>query len=601
MRDKFLKRFTVDDIKIKYKLILLYILSVLIPIVTTNYIFYKNISKSVREQQDIFLKETLQGVKVNITNSIDGCISITDILYKDNRLNIVLSNTYKNKNDFSNIYNSLLKDYISKYELLYKQIYEVNIYVTNPSIISGNGYYYANDAIKDTTWYKNANLSNNNIIIDNYFDKNNLSLSFRNSGRYFSIIRKLDNLAYGSVVKKILKIDIDYNFINRILKDESRSSDIFIVNNDNKIIFSNNIEYSSFTDGFIDFDTYKQKDNTFMLSEEMRGIFAGYKAIIIAPKIVVMNEVKSSNIDLLILTLINLGFPTIIILVISRSFNYRLKILSKHMKNIKDEKFDLVNCREGKDEIGELVGDFNRMSVQMDNLIKDVYMASIQKKNLEIARKQAELNALQSQINPHFLFNTLETIRMRSLLKGEKETSQIIKNLSKMLRRSLIWGNDLVTISEEIDFTENFLKIQMYRFEDKLKYNIYMSDEVKFYKIPKLSIMTLVENACIHGIENIAGIGTVEINIKGLKDRIKIIIKDDGIGISEEKMNNLIKFLKTQTDDLNDVSKSIGMKNVYTRLEMFYGCKFSFFIRSKENEGTEIEIQIPYDTSSNIK
>jgi two-component system sensor histidine kinase YesM len=334
-----------------------------------------------------------------------------------------------------------------------------------------------------------------------------------------------------------------------------------------------------------------------MQSEELSGVLKGYKVIIVAPKTLVMSKIKSSNIYLVVLTLINLVFPSIIILLISQSFKNRLETLSEHMKNIKHDKFNLnlVQGRKGKDEIGQLIGEFNRMSIRMDELIKDVYEASIQQKNLEIAKKQAELNALQSQINPHFLFNTLETIRMRCLLKQEMETSNIIKNLSKMLRRALNWGNDLVTISEEIAFTEDFLKIQMYRFEDKLRFNIYVDDEVKASKIPKLSIMTLVENACIHGIESIARIGTVEISVKGLKDKIKIIIRDDGIGMPEEKVNSLVSYLKGKPKtEVNSLSQGVGIKNVYMRLEMFYGNEFSFFINSKEDQGTEIEVEIPY-------
>jgi two-component system sensor histidine kinase YesM len=602
MKKIFSKIITIDDIKVKNKLILLYILSVLIPVVVTNFIFYYNINKSVKEQQTVFLRDTLQTIKLNVESRIEDCIRVTDIFYQDNKLSILLSNNYKNQNEYYSVYNSDLKYYINKYEKLYQQIYEMNIYASNPSITSGGGYYFIDDTIKNTNWYRNALSSNSDIFIDTYMDKSTYNNLEKKTVRYFSIIRKLDNLVYGGVINKIMKVDIDYNFMNEIINSEGIDTDILIINNDNDIIFSNNTDYSSFTHEFISFDTYKLKPNTIMQSEELSGALKGYKIIIVAPKALVMSKIKSSNIYLVILTLINLVFPSIIILLISRSFKNRLETLSDHMKNIKNDKFNLnlVEGRKGTDEIGQLIGEFNRMSIRMDELIKDVYEASIQQKNLEIAKKQAELNALQSQINPHFLFNTLETIRMRCLLKQEIETSNIIKNLSKMLRRALNWGNDLVTISEEIAFTEDFLKIQMYRFEDKLRYNIYVDDEVKTYKIPKLSIMTLVENACIHGIENIARIGTVEISVKNWMDKIKIIIKDDGIGMSEERVNSLVSYLKgKQKTEVNSSLQGVGIKNVYMRLEMFYGNEFSFFINSKEDEGTEIEVEIPYDIKRN--
>lgn len=591
-------KITIDDINVKNKLFLL-MLSVLIPVVATNFVFYYNISKSAKEQQIIFLRETLQRVKVNVTNRMEECIRITDIFYYDNKLSILLIKNYQSPDDYYKVYNSDLGDYFDKYEKLYKQIYEMNIFVSNPSIPNGGGYYHIDDSIKNTAWYKNTSSSNNNIFIDVYMDKNDDNTL--KPVRYFSIIRKLNCLVYGSGVTKLIKLDVDYNFINRIISDESKDADIFIVNGDNNIIFSNNTDYSSFTHDIISFDTYRPKPNSLIQSEEMSGVFKDYKVIIAAPESIIMNKTKNSNIYFFILTIMNLVLPSIIMLLISRSFKNRLETLSEHMKSIKHDKFNLslVHCREGRDEIGQLIGEFNRMAIKMDELIRDVYEASIQQKNLEIAKKQAELNALQSQINPHFLFNILETIRMRSLLKGEMETSGIIKNLSKMLRRSLNWNNDLVNIYEEIEFTLEFLKIEMYRFDDKLRYSIHVDDGVKDCKIPKLSIMTLVENACVHGIENVARIGTVEISVKGMGEKIRIIVKDDGIGMSEEKVDNLVANLNNSKSGGQNSSQSIGIKNVYMRLEMFYGNRFIFSIKSKENEGTEIMIEIPCELEKN--
>ncbi len=588
-------RFAMDDIKVRYKLILLYILCVLVPVATTNFIFYHNISKGAGEQQAILLRESLQRINAAVMNIIGSCIDISDILYKDPRLNVLLTKRYVNYNDYSQAYNIYLKDYISKYGSLYKQIYELGIYVTNSSIFSGGGYYYVDNAIKGIPWFTDALSYTGNVMINEYSDKNTLDTMKKNTARYFSIIRRLDYFHYGSVTK-ILKIDIDYNFINKILKEESTNTDTFIVDKYNNIIFSNDDSYSSFSKESIPFGRYIQKSNTVLQRQNMTGVMNGYKIIIAAPRTVVLNDLKGSSLYLGILIFINLVLPSIIIRLISISFKNRLEMLADHMKNLRHDKMNLIHCSEGRDEIGELISEFNTMAVRMDKLIKDVYEASIQQKNLEIARKQAELNALQSQINPHFLFNTLEAIRMRSLLKEELETSQIIKYLSKILRRTSNWSNDLITISEEIFLIEEFLKIQTYRFEDKLKYSISVNDEVKGWKIPKLSMMTLVENACIHGIEKSARIGTVEISVENIKERVRIIVKDDGIGMSEEIVADLMNLLKNQQiEDLYKPSQSIGIKNVYMRLKLFYENDFSFCIRSKESEGTEIELEIPYD------
>src|SRR5699024_5968416 len=154
-----------------------------------------------------------------------------------------------------------------------------------------------------------------------------------------------------------------------------------------------------------------------------------------------------------------------------------------------------------KDEIGELRSAFNRMYKKIKELINDVYISHIRKKDLELQRKQAQISALQSQINPHFLFNVLETIRMRSLLKKEDETAKIIQNMAKLLRTSITWGKDWVTVKEEVQLIQSFLEIQQYRFGDKLQYAFDVDESTFDYTIPNMLLIPFVENASIHGIE----------------------------------------------------------------------------------------------------
>src|SRR5690606_347847 len=130
-------------------------------------------------------------------------------------------------------------------------------------------------------------------------------------------------------------------------------------------------------------------------------------------------------------------------------------------------------------------------------------------KNMEIEHRHAQLNALQSQINPHFLFNALETIRMRSIIKKEAETAKIIHNMAKLFRGSLTWKRDKVPLTEELEFINCFLEIQKYRFADRLEYKIEVEEAASKCLIPKLIFLPFVENACIHGIEKVRHGGEV--------------------------------------------------------------------------------------------
>jgi two-component system sensor histidine kinase YesM len=291
-----------------------------------------------------------------------------------------------------------------------------------------------------------------------------------------------------------------------------------------------------------------------------------------------------------ILALISLTAASLAIILISRSFNHRILIISRHMEKVKNQDFDLIDATGGADEIGQLMSDFNSMTLRIKKLIQDVYEADIQKKNLELERKQAELNALQSQINPHFLFNTLESIRIRSLMKNETETADIVKSLSKTFRRMLVWGNDLITVRSEMEYIRDYLQIQKYRFAEKLNYEIYVPVEVMDYKISKMAIQPFIENSCVHGIEGKVGNGRITLTVKKADDKLEVLIEDDGCGIPPERLDEIRKSLM-QPGDLK--GSNIGIRNVCNRLKLFYGNEFEFSIESVQDEGTQVYIKIP--------
>jgi two-component system, sensor histidine kinase YesM len=229
------------------------------------------------------------------------------------------------------------------------------------------------------------------------------------------------------------------------------------------------------------------------------------------------------------------------------------------------------------------------MSKKIKDLIQDVFLANIQKKDLEIKRNRAQLSALQSQINPHFLFNALETIRMRSVIKQEMETAKIIHNMAKIFRNSLTWGKDMVTVQAEVKLINSFLEIQKYRFGDKLDYKINLDEAAMNCMIPNMSFLPFIENASIHGIEPLAEDGKITINISLNNGLLTCMVMDNGAGMSIDKRNQLLSSLEKE----EDIGENVGIKNVFYRLKLYYGNQFEFELESKENEGTRITIKIP--------
>jgi two-component system sensor histidine kinase YesM len=180
---------------------------------------------------------------------------------------------------------------------------------------------------------------------------------------------------------------------------------------------------------------------------------------------------------------------------------------------------------------------------------------------------------------------------MRSLMKNETETAKIIHSMSKIFRTSLTWSRDRVMVKEELEFILCFLEIQKYRFEDRLTYHIDIDPCAYNCVIPKMMILPFVENASIHGIEPLKQGGLIDIRIERLEEHMVFSIKDNGVGMGKEKVQQLYNYLKI--DEV--MGERIGVQNVIYRLKMIYGDRFSVIIDSEPGKGTLILLKIPIE------
>ena len=250
----------------------------------------------------------------------------------------------------------------------------------------------------------------------------------------------------------------------------------------------------------------------------------------------------------------------------------------------------MVETISGTDEISQLMQHYNSMANRMNHLIETVYESrlkqqesEIARQDADIARQKAELLALHSQINPHFLFNVLENIRMRSILKHEDETAEMIEQLSLIERQYVEWGTDIVSLGAEIGFVESYLKLQKYRFGDRLRYSIEMEDDCREYQIPKLSLVTFTENSCVHGIEGKASQSWIFVRVYKDKNNLHLEV--------EERMEEAnIEMLKEKG--------RVGVINACVRLKMYTGDHVKFHIESERGVGTEVSVVIPLNAIS---
>ncbi|RCX10536.1 two-component system sensor histidine kinase YesM [Anaerobacterium chartisolvens] len=242
-----------------------------------------------------------------------------------------------------------------------------------------------------------------------------------------------------------------------------------------------------------------------------------------------------------------------------------------------------VNCSvESQDEIGQLSRDFNKMVQNINELIRRVYDETLLK-------QQAELKSLRMQINPHFFYNTLETINWMARINGVTEIGVVAKAMGELMRLT-IGGSDFIKICDELKSVSNYISIQKYRYDDKLSVSMDIDEELYELYIPKLILQPIIENSIVHGILNKASGGHIEIRGSLISDIVEFTVSDDGAGIHPDRMKEI---LENNFATLEDEHTHVGVNNVDRRLKIYYGEKYGVQIESKLGIGTKVTIRFP--------
>lgn len=573
----------INDIPINVKFLIIFVFCVLVPILTINLVFWNRISNDMKERETENYNISISRVEADFYSILEGCIDVSHSVSSDKNLYEIMKTQFTSNEEYYKVYSDLLKDRINRYLPIYNDISKITMYTPNKTIISGGSYFSINQAVMRTTWYENIQNSNNKVVLYTYRDKYDGNSNYV---QYFSVLRKLNgSVSSGDMDEQILKIDINMNKIYNIFDRERDYLDLFLVDPQGRIVCSTGHRYEEdLSKDYTNFNSIfssNKNSNYFKCKLGTAEYLNGWNIIGIENSNRILNVSLQSNSYIIGIIFVVTLMSSLLIWIIVRSYNYRLKKLLNHMKKVENQKFELIETVEGKDEIGELVLSFNDMTTKINTLINDVYKLQLREKDLEIQRVQAELNFLQSQVDPHFLFNTLNAVMAVCVKSNYTGLTEVIKNLSRLFRRLISWKDDLVTIQEEISFTEMYLKIEKFRFLEKFDYQIEVDEKALNLKVPKMTIQTLVENACKHGIQNTAEVGVVKIIVRQKEDFLYVDVEDNGIGIENDKLREIIETLEE-----DDFCENVGIRNVYKRLQLYYADEVEFNIISQMNKGT---------------
>ncbi len=257
--------------------------------------------------------------------------------------------------------------------------------------------------------------------------------------------------------------------------------------------------------------------------------------------------------------------------------------LMQTIERIKQGETELRVSIRRQDEIGELGARFNEMLDQMQQLMNQEYEA-------RLSLSQAEYKALQAQINPHFLYNTLDTMSSIADIKDCPEVSALSQSLSSIFRYSLDMKNPFATISQEMAHLKNYIYVMDVRMQDHIRYEFDIEEAVLLNTVPRLSIQPLVENALNHGLRNIRGEKNIIIRAAAEGENLRISVEDNGVGMDADEVNRQLE----QNDiDIVEEGTSIGLYNINARMKMLYGKEYGLHIESVKGNGTKVILRIP--------
>lgn len=338
----------------------------------------------------------------------------------------------------------------------------------------------------------------------------------------------------------------------------------------------------------------KSGDEKYSVCITTLGMVSGKKQYACA----ISNNDSFSNIDTVVLMSVLLLVVALLISYIvmafyANFFSIRVGDLRKAMHDVSNENYEVPEEMTGEDEISQAYDDLRSMIERIKDMDASVYEAKINTERFATEQQMMEYKMLASQINPHFLYNTLEAIRMRAVSCDDKEVADAIKLLGKSMRYVLEnTGTISVPLSKEMNYIVTYIKIIKFRFAEKINYSEEVDENIDIDSISVLPLMLqpVIENAVLHGLENVVN-GNIKLTVKKKdEDNIIIDITDDGCGMSPEQVEEIRKKLNKPGDN---PSKSIGLYNINQRIKLFYGEKYGMTVESTEGAGTKVSLNLP--------
>lgn len=583
-----------NNLNIKNKLLFSYFLLILLPLLFLTMLSYFKVSKFAEDNMLSSAKKALEQSNSYLEYKIENIIQATNLITRDSYIQEVISknNTEYNLDLFSQIKDrNRLITYLDAQQRSFK-IFRIRLYVRDGLMFSDENYNFFNFAkVQDVSWYTKLVQSNDLVM---WFGPSYFSYNDNNYNTpIISAARLIRSESSYSTILSVIRADIPVSVIQEIVSKSNLSNTgiSYIIDNSDEIItysgdstlLDNLFLRNTSEDGSLAENTW---NSLTLKGKRYLTIYTSvkntsWKHITVIPYSEIQLPGSSIRNYMFFVMLVTGVISYTLAYYISNSSTKRIRVLAQNMGNVRNGDFTSSLVENGNDEIAQLTKSFNFMVKEMSELIQEKVKAGQKIKALE-------LKSLQAQINPHFLYNSLDMINWSATINRNTEIETMVQALSKFYKLGLSKGKEVITIRDEIEHVKAYVIIQNLRYEDGITLDLDIEENILNYTTLKIILQPIVENSIQHGIlKKTIRTGKIHITGKLSGDKIIISVKDDGIGMHEETVENIFN------QDSHVDFHGYGIKNINERIKLHYGDEYGLEYKSELGKGTTVNITIP--------
>lgn len=581
----------IRNISIKSKLLLAFSIIILLSVSINTIFSYYRMVRFTEDKWGTYAKTITQQINTTFDNYFKNIDYLSCQIAYNDTVQYLIKNDYTNKDYEYGVDSATAFRFLEGMRKTVNGVDCISIYQNSDRAFLefSTGHVNPNYKIIDETWFNKVESSNGEKVLVGPY---NGTLQYIQNNKVISLVRKIRDLGnvkiLGYIVVEVNISDMLANYYENIEQDKENI--IYITNEEGRIIY-NNINKNAVGAEFepvIFSKTKSLKSGSFQgdfhskpsLITFYTSSFTNWKVLNVTSRDELIREITINRNNSIVVGVIFIVVSFAFSIILSNGIVKPIRKLKKMIRNIEEGNFGDTVKVTSKDEIGVFAISFNRMSIRLKELVQEIYTK-------EEEKRKAEIVALQAQINPHFTYNTLAVIKQMAVIQKAKGISKTVDSLINLLQASAKYKDGFITVEQELNLIKSYIYIQETRYCGKFSVEFDYDEAVLGYKTLNLLLQPITENAILHGVSNISGIGKITIHVGRVDNSLQYIIEDNGVGMTQEQIDEVMV-----NENKNNFDR-IGIYNVNKRIKLYFGESYGIEISRGTNGGTRVKITIP--------